>query len=102
MDETVNARILGLGHHLPERVVSNRDLTRLMDTSEEWIEQRTGIRARRFVSADTGGADLGACAAREALTAAGIAAEDLDLIILGSLSPDVDFPGTASLLQRNL
>ena len=102
MDETVNSRILGLGHHLPERVVTNQDLTRLMDTSEEWIEQRTGIRERRFISADMGGADLGERAAREALREAGIAAGDLDLVILGSLSPDVDFPGTASLLQRNL
>ena len=102
MDETVNSRILGLGHHLPERVVTNQDLTRLMDTSEEWIEQRTGIRERRFISADMGGADLGERAAREALREAGIAAGDLDLVILGSLSPDVDFPGTASLLQRKL
>ena len=102
MDETVNSRILGLGHHLPERVVTNQDLTRLMDTSEEWIEQRTGIRERRFISADMGGADLGERAAREALREAGIAAGDLDLVILGSLSPDVDFPGTASLLQRRL
>ncbi len=83
MDETVNSRILGLGHHLPERVVTNQDLTRLMDTSEEWIEQRTGIRERRFISADMGGADLGEHAAREALREAGIAAGDLDLVILG-------------------
>jgi 3-oxoacyl-[acyl-carrier-protein] synthase-3 len=102
MDEMVNSRILGLGHQLPERVVTNHDLTRLMDTSEEWIEQRTGIRERHFIEAGTSGADLAALAAREALRSAGIAAEDLDLVILGSLSPDVDFPGTASLLQRNL
>ena len=102
MDETVNSRILGLGHHLPERVVTNQDLTRLMDTSDEWIQQRTGIRERRFISEDTGGSDLGAVAAREALRTAGVAAADLDLILLGSLSPDVDFPGTASFLQRNL
>src|SRR5207244_10960815 len=102
MDEMVNSRILGLGHRLPERVVTNHDLTRLMDTSEEWIEQRTGIRERRFIEAGTSGADLGVRAAREALRSAGIAAGDRDRVILGSLSPDVDFPGTASLLQRNL
>jgi 3-oxoacyl-[acyl-carrier-protein] synthase-3 len=102
MDETVNSRILGLGHHLPERVVTNQDLTRVMDTSDEWIQQRTGIQERRFIREDTGGSDLGAHAAREALRSAGVAAADLDLIILGSLSPDVDFPGTASFLQRNL
>jgi 3-oxoacyl-[acyl-carrier-protein] synthase-3 len=102
MDETVNSRILGLGHHVPERVVTNDDLTRLMDTSDEWIQQRTGIRERHYISAPAGPADLGAIAARDALAAAEIAARDLDLIILGTLSPDVDFPGGASFLQRNL
>jgi 3-oxoacyl-[acyl-carrier-protein] synthase-3 len=102
MPETVNARILGLGHHLPERVVTNADLTRLMDTSEEWIERRTGILERRFVTKDTGPADLALPAAQEALRQAGIAAADLDLILLGTLSPDIDFPCSASLLQRHL
>ena len=101
MDETVNSRILGLGHCVPERVVTNDDLTRLMDTSDEWIQQRTGIRERHF-SEGTSGAELAARAARDALAEAGIAACDLDLIVLGSLSPDIDFPGTASLLQREL
>jgi 3-oxoacyl-[acyl-carrier-protein] synthase-3 len=102
MDEVVNSRILGVGRYLPERVVTNDDLTRLMDTSDEWIQQRTGIRQRRFITADTGAADLGAHAAREALDAAGVKAADLDLILLGTLSPDIDFPSSASLLQRNL
>jgi 3-oxoacyl-[acyl-carrier-protein] synthase-3 len=100
--ERMNARILGLGHHLPDRVVTNADLTRVMETSDEWIQQRTGIRERRFVGGDAGPADLGVHAAREALREAGIAARDLDLILLGTLSPDVDFPGSASLLQRHL
>jgi len=102
MSQTVNSRILGLGHHLPERVVTNHDLTRLMDTSDEWIQQRTGIRERRFVTHDAGPADLGAHAARDALREAGVEAADLDLILLGTLSPDIDFPASASLLQRNL
>ena len=102
MAEQVNARILGIGHYVPERVVTNHDLTRLMDTTDEWIQQRTGIRERPYISADTGPADLGVRAARDALAAAGIAASDLDLIILGTLSPDVDFPSSASLLQRAL
>jgi 3-oxoacyl-[acyl-carrier-protein] synthase-3 len=102
MGELVNSRILGIGRCIPERVVTNDDLTRLMDTSDEWIQQRTGIRERRFISADTGAADLGAEAAREALDAAGVKAADLDLILLGTLSPDVDFPCSASLLQRKL
>jgi 3-oxoacyl-[acyl-carrier-protein] synthase-3 len=102
MSETVNSRILGIGHHVPDRVVTNADLTRLMDTSDEWIQQRTGIRERRYISCDTGPADLGARAARDALAAAGAAAADVDLILFGTLSPDIDFPGGASLLQRNL
>jgi 3-oxoacyl-[acyl-carrier-protein] synthase-3 len=102
MDEQVNSRILGLGHHLPGRVVTNAELTRLMDTSDEWIQQRTGIRERRYISADAGPADLGLRAARDALRAAGLRAEDMDLILFGTLSPDVDCPGSASLLQRYL
>jgi 3-oxoacyl-[acyl-carrier-protein] synthase-3 len=102
MRETVNSRILGLGRYVPERVVTNADLTHLMDTSDEWIQQRTGIRERHFITRDTGGADLGAVAARDALAAAGVEAADLDLILVGTLSPDVDVPGDASFLQRNL
>jgi 3-oxoacyl-[acyl-carrier-protein] synthase III len=102
MDERVNSRILGLGHYLPARVVTNEDLTRRMDTSDEWIQQRTGIRERRFIDADAGPSDLGARAARDALAAAGVVAADLDLILLGTLSPDIDFPGSAALLQRHL
>ena len=102
MPEPVNSRILGIGHYVPERVVSNDDLTKVMDTSDEWIQQRTGIRERHYISADGGPADLGARAARDALASAGVAASDLDLILLGTLSPDVDFPSSAALLQRNL
>jgi len=102
VSELVNSRILGLGHHVPDRVVTNADLTRLMDTSDEWIQQRTGIRERRYISEDCGAADLGVVAAREALRSAGVKAEDLDLIVLGTLSPDVDAPASASLLQRAL
>ena len=64
MDESVNSRILGLGHYLPERVVTNEDLTHRMETSDEWIQQRTGIRERRFIEADAGPSDLGAVAVR--------------------------------------
>ena len=98
MSELVNSRILGLGHHVPERVVTNADLTRLMDTSEEWIQQRTGIQERRFISEDRGPAELALPAAQEALRAADVKAEDLDLILFGTLSPDVDSPSSASLL----
>ncbi len=102
MGEPVHSRILGLGHHTPERVVSNADLTQLMDTTDEWIRQRTGIGARHFVSRDQGPADLGLLAARDALQEAGVRASDLDLVLLATLSPDIDFPCSASLLQRGL
>ena len=58
MSETINSRILGLGHFVPDHVVTNQDLTRLMDTSDEWIRQRTGIEERHFITEDTGPADL--------------------------------------------
>jgi len=102
MSEMVNSRILGLGHHVPERVVTNADLTQLMDTTDAWIQQRTGIRERHFVSTDAGPADLGLFAARDALATAGVKASDLDLVLLATLSPDIDFPCSASLLQRGL
>jgi 3-oxoacyl-[acyl-carrier-protein] synthase-3 len=96
------SRILGIGHYVPPRVVTNADLTRLMDTSEEWIEQRTGIRERHFIDSDAGSADLALPAARDALAAADTAPTDIDLILLATLSPDIDFPASACLLQRAL
>jgi 3-oxoacyl-[acyl-carrier-protein] synthase-3 len=102
MGETVNSRILGLGHFVPANVVTNDDLTRCMDTSDEWIQQRTGIRERHFITEDTGASDLALKAAEDALREAGIRAADLDLILLGTLSPDIDFPSSASLLQQRL
>jgi 3-oxoacyl-[acyl-carrier-protein] synthase III len=97
-----NTRILGIGHHLPSRVVTNADLTAMMDTTEDWIVQRTGIRERRFSDGWTGAADMGAEAAEEALQHAGVSARDLDCIILATLSPDVDSPATACLLQHRM
>ena len=102
MSETANSRILGLGHFVPDHVVTNQDLTRLMDTSDEWIRQRTGIEERHFITHDTGPSDLALPAAEEALRAAGVKAAELDLILLATLSPDIDFPASATLLQRRL
>jgi 3-oxoacyl-[acyl-carrier-protein] synthase-3 len=98
----VNSRIVGLGRHLPEHAVTNRDLTRWMDTTDEWIEQRTGIRERRFITSDTGAADLGAVAAREAFARAGLRAQQMDLVLFATLSPDYDFPASACVLSRLL
>jgi len=83
-------------------VVTNHDLTRLMDTSDEWIQQRTGIRERRFSDGCTGAADMGAVAAREAMQNAGVQPEQIDCIVFATLSPDVDMPASAFLLQDKL
>lgn len=98
----MNARIMGIGHHVPDRVVTNDDLAQWMDTSDEWIQQRTGIRERRFVDRDAGPADLGEPAAREALAGAGLEPRELDLVLLATLSPDYDVPCSASLLAGRL
>ena len=98
----MNARILGIGRYVPEHVVTNDDLSKVMDTTDEWIQQRTGIRQRHFVTSDVGPADLAAPAVRDALADAGVAASDLDLVLLGTLSPDFDFPNSAAVLLRRL
>jgi 3-oxoacyl-[acyl-carrier-protein] synthase-3 len=97
-----NSRIIGLGAYVPDHVVTNADLTRLMDTTDDWIQQRTGIKERRHVAEDTGAADLGAEAAKRALEQAGVRAADLDLVIFATLSPDYDFPSSACVLQKRL
>ena len=97
-----NSRILGVGHCVPERVVTNEDLAAYMDTSDEWIRQRTGIRQRRYSEGWTGAADMGTEAAREALDRAGLRAEDMQCIVFATLSPDVDMPASACLLQQRL
>ncbi|NMB75675.1 MAG: ketoacyl-ACP synthase III [Myxococcales bacterium] len=93
---------LGLGHYVPERLVTNQELTTLMDTTDEWIVERTGIRQRYWVPGEMGGSELAEHAAREALTRAGLEPGDLDCIILATLSPEHTFPGTACFLQARL
>ena len=97
-----NSRIVGVGRYLPEHVVTNQDLTRVMDTTDEWIQQRTGIRERHYIEEDTGAADLGVVAAREALDRAGLRADQMDLVLFATLSPDYDFPASACVLSRLL
>lgn len=98
----LRSRVIGHGSFLPPRVVKNEDLARLMDTSDEWIVQRTGIRERRWVDGVTSTSDLGLQAARRALDSAGLAPIDLDMIFLATLSPDHFFPGSAVFLQTKL
>lgn len=97
-----HSRIAGLGFHVPDRIVTNDDLSRWMETSDEWIRKRTGIEERRWVEGDVGPAELAEPAARKALAEAGIDAAQLDLIIFATLSPDINFPGSSCLLQARL
>ena len=94
--------VLGVGHHVPEREVSNADLEAVMDTSDEWIRTRTGIRTRRQARADEATSDLALPAARLALQRAGLSGSDLDLIVVGTVTPDHAFPSTACVLQDAL
>jgi 3-oxoacyl-[acyl-carrier-protein] synthase III len=96
------AKILSTGRALPPRVVTNAELTAMMDTTEEWILQRTGIRERRFVDPGVGTSDLGAEAARQALGRAGLGPGDVDMVVFATLSPDICFPGAGVLLQEKL
>ena len=96
------ARIMATGSALPERVVSNIDLEKLVDTTDEWIRTRTGIRQRHVAADGQTTGDLAFQAAQNALEAAGVKAAELDLIILGTTTPDIIFPSTACLIQHRL
>lgn len=98
----IRSRILGVGKYLPERRVTNLDLAKMFDTSDEWIRQRTGIVERRFADEGVYCSDLALEASREALKSAGMKAEDLDFIIFATLSPDHHFPGNGCYLQPKL
>lgn len=96
------ARILSVGRYLPERRVTNFDLMKLFDTSDEWIQQRTGIVERRYAEAGVYCSDLALEATRDALARADMDAREIDFIIFATLSPDFHFPGSACYLQRKL
>jgi len=97
-----NARIAGIGRYVPPKVVTNDDLSACMETSDDWIQQRTGIQQRHYSEGDVGAADMGAIAAEEALQRAGIKRDDLDCVIFSTLSPDFDMPSSACVLQERL
>lgn len=99
----MRSAILGVGHYVPTKVVTNDDLARLMPTSDEWIQQRTGIKERRFIEKDgIGASDLAVPAVKMALERAGRSLSDVDMIIFATLSPDVNFPGSGCLLGDKL
>ncbi|MFC4526490.1 ketoacyl-ACP synthase III [Dyella halodurans] len=98
----IYARITGTGSALPERVVSNAELEKIVDTSDEWIRTRTGIQQRHIAADGETTGDLATMAAQRALEAAGVKASELDLIVLGTTTPDLIFPSTACLVQHRL
>jgi len=96
-----NSKIIGVGKYLPKNVVSNADLEKNLDTSNEWIVERTGIQERRHIKKgdNDGVATMGVKASKIALERANIKAQDIDLILLATLSPDYYFPGSGVLVQ---
>jgi 3-oxoacyl-[acyl-carrier-protein] synthase-3 len=96
------SRILGTGHYLPQKVLTNLDLEKIVETTDHWITTRTGIRQRHVAAPDEATSDMATKAARHALEAAGLAPTDLDMIIIGTISPDLQLPSTAMFVQRNL
>jgi 3-oxoacyl-[acyl-carrier-protein] synthase-3 len=98
----IRSRIIGTGSYLPQRILTNAELAAKVDTSDEWIVERTGIRQRHIAAADEFTSDLGAAAARKALENAGLKADDIDLIVVATATPDQTFPACATVIQHKL
>lgn len=98
----MNAGILGLGTYLPERRLTNADLEKMVDTSDEWIRTRTGIEERRIASDEINNSHMATYAAEEAIKDAGLTAEDIDMILVATVTPDYGFPSVASMVQHNI
>ncbi len=96
------SRISGTGSYLPERVLTNADLEKMVDTSDQWIVERTGIRERHLAAEHETTSDMAVAAARQAIRAAGIDSADIDLVIVATTTPDLVFPSTACLVQNKL
>lgn len=99
---TVRARALGCGYYLPERIVTNDELSERLDTSDQWIRERTGIRQRHIAAEGQLTSDLATRAADRALSAAGLSAADIDAVLVATATPDQTFPATATRVQYNL
>ena len=99
-----NSKIIGLGHYVPDNIVTNDDLSKVMDTTDQWIQERTGIKERRWVKAGDGQSTftMGLEAAKTAISNSGIKNEDIDLIVFATLSPDYYFPGPGVQVQEAL
>lgn len=101
-DSPIFSRIMGTGGYLPEKVLTNHDLEKMVETSDQWITERTGIKKRHIAADGETTCDLAEHAARQAMAAAGVEASDIDLIIVATTTPDRVFPSTACLLQQRL
>jgi 3-oxoacyl-[acyl-carrier-protein] synthase-3 len=102
MSQGKRVGIIGLGKYLPERVLTNQDLEKMVETSDAWITERTGIKERRIARPDQATSDMALAAAREALADAKLTAQDIDLIVVATITPDTEFPSTACRLQGAL
>jgi len=102
MQNLKGVKILGTGSFIPEKVITNADIEKLVDTSDEWITQRTGIRERRVVEKGTSTSDIAVEASRKAIDEAGINPQEIDLIIVATCTPDMFFPSTACFVQKKL
>ncbi len=102
MTQVLRSVVTGVGGYLPDEIVTNDDLAKIVDTSDEWIIERTGIRRRHRAAADQAVSDLAVEAARKALEAAGRTPQDVDLIIVATTTPDLTFPAAATIVQRKL
>ena len=98
----IGVKISGTGSYLPDKILTNEDLEKFVDTSDEWITTRTGIKERRIASNTQSTSDLASAAAIDAMSDAGIKSEDVDLIIVATISPDAFFPSTACYVQKNI
>jgi 3-oxoacyl-[acyl-carrier-protein] synthase-3 len=96
------ARIAGVGHYVPERIMSNADFERILDTNDEWIVTRTGMRERRYAADSQASSDLATLAATHALERAGLRADEIDCYIVATVTPDYQFPATACIVAANL
>ena len=102
MTKVLRSVVTGVGGYLPDEIVTNDDLAKVVDTTDEWIVERTGIRQRHRAAEGQAVSDLAVEAARRALAAAGKTPADVDLIIVGTTTPDLTFPATATIVQRKL
>src|SRR5699024_11547285 len=98
----MNVGVLGTGKYLPSKIVTNKDLEKIVDTNDEWIRTRTGIEERRIAEDGIDSSDMAFYAAEQAIEQAGITAEDIDLILVATVTPDTPFPSVSCMIQDRL